>query len=330
MSTRNEVTIYDIAKVLDLSTSTVSRALNGSTSVNHQTRSKIAEAASALGYRRNLFASRLRSGNSKLLGVLVTRLNTTISSCVLSGVETASSQMSYGIVVNQSMNQPELRLRSIENLERHSVDGILVMSSYYQEYSSLDQLGKMRLPTVVVDASSFLPSRPKRQISDFENAFELTSHLIEKGCRRIAYFSADIDKARQSKLLSGCQEAMNVHKAEEQNFILASHDTQHSWPDIRPILLSMQPEPDGIIFSNDTITAIAYSTSAFSTTGGKEYWLTCRKGDIASQNQRLVELGKIAGSFLICLSERNNNSTGMSGNEWSGGKHESNYEREAE
>lgn len=304
MGARNEVTIYDIAEALNLSPSTISRALNGSTLVHTQTRSKIEQVANELGYQKNVFTSRPRSPKSYLLGAMVTQINTPTASSVLSGAEAIARQLGYSVIIHQSMNNPEIRSNSIENLKNRSVDGMLVTSAYFQEYASLDQLAELNIPVIVVESSSLLPSLPRKQFSDLQNAYELTSHLIEKGCRRIAYISVDMDKTRQANLLFGYHKALQDSKLPETNkFVLNCHDVQESWADIGEIIGSLWPMPDGIIFSSGEVTALAFTSSDATDTKKNEFWLTCRKG---KENQVLVELGKFAAAMLISLSGRMN------------------------
>ena len=311
MGRMSEVTIYDIAKALSLSPSTISRALSGSRFVQNQTRLKIEKAASELGYRRNLAVSPSRPHKTRLIGATVTQLNTQIASCVVAGAEATASQLGYSLLINQSMNKPELRAGNLEILRNRNVDGIFVTSSYFQEYDSLNQLSKLKVPLVVVEASSLLPGRPRKQLGDFENAYELTNHLIEKGCRRIAYLSVDLDKTRHANLLSGYREAL-LHSslAEADKFVLNSQNMDNSWTDMCSILVSMSPRPDGFIISNRAITALAFAPTN-TITEGDEFWLTCRKGNLSSQNLILVELGKLAAGLLISLCERRTTSANV-------------------
>jgi LacI family transcriptional regulator len=297
---KNEVTIQDIAKALNLSRATVGRALNGSELVPKNTRSKIVQVATELGYQRTLSRSLVRSQKGQLLGAMVTQLNSTIASSVVSGAETTARQLGYGILVSQSMNKPGLRQTNLETISHYQVKGILVTSAYFQEYDFLNQLAKLGIPLVVVEESSFLTSRSKKKVRDYENAYELTTHLIEKGCKRIGYVSVDLEKDRNIDLLSGYREAMQEHKlAEGEKFELNSGEVQTSWPDICDIFSTMIPRPDGLIFSNRAITAIVFSHAGELNFSKDEFWLTCRRSNKTIQTRVLVELGKLAAALLV-------------------------------
>jgi LacI family transcriptional regulator len=308
MRTRNEVTIHDIAKALDLSTATISRALNGSPVVSEETRTKIAHVANELGYQRNYFASRLRSQKSHVLGGMVTHLNTAIASCVLSGAESTASQMGYGVIFRQSMNKPEFRIHNVDNLKKYRVDGVLVTSMYHQECEALDHLSALDIPVVVVEASSLLPGRPKKKVSEFQDAYELTNYLIEKGCQRIACMSVDLSGAHYSALISGYCKALEAGKlGEGDKFILNTNGAHDSWSSICELMASMSTRPDGIIFASHAITALIFVPPGTSGTR-EEFWITWRKGSSSSQNHDFVEIGKLAATILISASERKNKS----------------------
>jgi LacI family transcriptional regulator len=301
MGVKKEVTIYDIANALKLSPSTISRALSGIRCVRPQTRKKIEKAASDLGYQRNFFASRLKTKKSQLIAAMVTHLNSSIASGVLTGAEIIASQLGYNLIVRQSMNKPELRTANIESLRNHSVDGLLVTSAYFQEYASVKEFARLRVPLVVIEVSSMLPGHPKKKAGDFENAYELTEHLIKKGCKRIAYLSVDSDSARHQQLVAGYRKALQDSNLPNAH-VLMSNDFE-DWIDMCRMLVSTKPRPDGIIISSQAITVLAFSGSDSSPGNSDEFWITCRKGVSTSQNQLLVELGKVAAGLVICLTE---------------------------
>src|SRR5436190_23951754 len=102
-----EITIYDIARHLKISASTVSRGLQDNPLINKNTRKKIIETAEVLGYRSNTFASSLRSKQTHTIGVLVPRLNSYFMSSVLAGMENAASGHGYNLIIAQSLENAE-------------------------------------------------------------------------------------------------------------------------------------------------------------------------------------------------------------------------------
>jgi LacI family transcriptional regulator len=306
MGARNEVTIYDIANVLHLSPSTISRALSGARCVGTQTRAKIVKTASDLGYHRSFLARKLNTRQSSLIAAIVTQFNTPISAGVLSGAEVAANENGCSLIVRQSMNDSTRRSSNINSIRSQNVAGLLVTSSYFQEFASLADFGMLNIPLVVVEASYLLPSSPKKRVGDFENAFDLTEHLIKNNCKRIAYVSLDLDRSRHLELVAGYRQALNDHHlAFDESLILSGQSFQKSWTDMCRAVLSMSPRPDGIVLCNRMINAIAFAGSESGATN-REYWITCRNGKISALNEMRAELGRIAASLLISMSDVDN------------------------
>src|SRR4051812_11486899 len=102
MEKSKDITIYDIAKNLDLSPSTVSKALNDDPAISKKTRKKISETAARMGYRSNSFARNLRHQQSQTIGVIVYELNNSFVTLVLSGIEKVANETGYGIIIMDS------------------------------------------------------------------------------------------------------------------------------------------------------------------------------------------------------------------------------------
>ncbi|MGZ5135331.1 MAG: LacI family DNA-binding transcriptional regulator, partial [Flavitalea sp.] len=92
-----ETTIYDIAKKLNISVATVSRALQDDPVVSKKTKKRIAEMAEEMGYRSNHFARNLRSQKTKTIGVIVPRLDSHFMSTVISGIENVANKEEYNL-----------------------------------------------------------------------------------------------------------------------------------------------------------------------------------------------------------------------------------------
>ena len=102
MTSRKEVTIYDIADKLKISAATVSRALQNHPAVNKKTKKRILDLAIDLGYRTNHFARNLRSQRSKTIGVLVHELRSNFITSVLAGIEKVATAEGYDLIITHS------------------------------------------------------------------------------------------------------------------------------------------------------------------------------------------------------------------------------------
>ncbi|MGZ8552742.1 MAG: LacI family DNA-binding transcriptional regulator, partial [Chitinophagaceae bacterium] len=119
-----EITIYDIAKHLNISATTVSRGLKDNPAINKNTRKKIVEAARLLGYRSNTFASSLRSKKTYTLGVIVHRLNSYFVATVLAGMEDAANREGYNLIISHSLESAEKEISNANTMFNKRVDGL--------------------------------------------------------------------------------------------------------------------------------------------------------------------------------------------------------------
>lgn len=302
MNTKN-VTIYDIADALDLSASTISRALSGSVPVSKSTRDKIFEKAKDLGYRRNEFATNLRNRRTRLIGALMPQLNTSFIASVVSGAEITASHMGYDLIVRQSMRNPNLQIANVGSLNKRRVEGFLVASTFFQEHGSLKEILKAGIPAIVIEASSLLRSHPKKKESNYDSAYDLTAHLAGKGCKRIAYISIGTDEIKHAEVFQGYSKALEDNGLKEADkLILAGYDFVKS-TDVCRQMLSSDPRPDGILFSDNIIAALSIPPSRTAALNNDGYAMTCMTRDFTSNNDMILELGRAAAWMLIALIE---------------------------
>jgi LacI family transcriptional regulator len=306
MIEKNEVTIYDIANALAISPSTVSRALND-LSCRKDTRAKILKKANDLGYRQHPFASKLRSKKTHVIGALVPQFNTPVVSNILSGAEITARQLGYSLFISQSMNNPELHAANMENMNRSRVDGLFMTSGNFQKKTYLqNKVMKPGIPMIVIEASAILDSELQKKANGiFESAYELTVQLAKKGCKRIAYISACADKSVHADLLGGYRQALQDNMLmETDKLILIGYDFEQFDIGMYRILLSMSPRPDGILFSNKTITALSIPEFEMPAANDSDKLLVSYMEDnYTSHNNLSIELGKLAMCILICLVE---------------------------
>ena len=102
-----KVTIYDLAKMLNVSPATVSRSLNNHHSISEETKKKVIAKANEVGYRTNKFAANLSNQKSNTIGVIVPRLNSYFMSTVLAGIEQVANEVGYNLIISQSLESEE-------------------------------------------------------------------------------------------------------------------------------------------------------------------------------------------------------------------------------
>ena len=186
MASDKEITIYDIAKQLNISATTVSRGLKDHPSINKHTRKKINDTAKEMGYRSNTFASSLRSKRTQTLGVIVPRLNSYFVSSVLAGMEDVASKEGYNLIISHS-------LESSATLFNKRVDGLLVSLAYDTEnIDHLKPFFKKGIPVVFFDRTFPHHESTSIIIDNAKAAYDITKHLIDKGCRRIMHLGGNV------------------------------------------------------------------------------------------------------------------------------------------
>ena len=104
LNTKKKTTIKDIANVLNISAAAVSKALHNNSRISDKTKKAVKEVAKKLNYQPNHLASALRSGKSKLVGVIVPRTNSHFFSSVIQNIEEVLNKKGYNIIITQSMN----------------------------------------------------------------------------------------------------------------------------------------------------------------------------------------------------------------------------------
>lgn len=251
-----EVTIYDIAKYLNLSAATVSRGLNDNPMISKTTRKKIVDAAKSLGYQSNTFASSLRSKQTHTLGVLVPRLNSHFMSSALAGMEDVANRHGYNLIIAQSLEDVEKEKLNAATMFNKRVDGLLISLSYNtKEITHLDPFFQRKIPVVFFDRVPPHNESTSIVINNFSAAYAITKHLIEQGCSRIMHLGGNVLRNVYQERLSGYQQALRDYNLPFiEQFYLTSTLSEQAGTDAARYILDLPPEerPDAVFSANDT------------------------------------------------------------------------------
>ena len=256
MSEQKEITIYDIAKHLNISATTVSRGLKNHPAINKNTRKKIADAAKELGYRSNTFASSLRSKRTHTIGVIVPRLNSNFMSSVLAGMEDAASREHYNLIITQSLEKREKEKANAHTMYNKRVDGLLISLAYDTEnISHLQPFFSKGIPVVFFDRTFNHNESTSILIDNFQSAYDATKHLLEQGCIRVMHLGGNMLRDVYSERLRGYKKALQDHKIPfDDKYIYISNLSEEAGTDAAKHILKMKPSsrPDGVFCANDT------------------------------------------------------------------------------
>ena len=256
MATEKEITIYDIARQLNISATTVSRGLKDHPAINKLTRKKIAETAKQLGYRSNNFASSLRSKKTNTLGVIVPRLNSYFMASVMSGMEDAANREGYNLIISQSLEKTTKEAANVHTMFNKRVDGLLVSLAYDTEniehFSSFFEKG---IPVVFFDRVFPHKDSTCIIIDNYRAGYEVTKHLIDEGCRRIMLLGGNMLRNVYAERLRGYKQALKDHKISfTDKLVYISNLTEADGTKAAEYILKMKPKdrPDAVFSSNDT------------------------------------------------------------------------------
>lgn len=255
MSEDKEITIYDIARHLNISATTVSRGLKDHPTINKNTRKKIVEAARQLGYRSNTFASSLRSKKTFTIGVIVPRLNSHFMSSVLAGMEDAASRENYNLIISQSLENGGKEVANVHTMFNKRVDGLLASLAYdTKDIDHFTPFFRKGIPVVFFDRTFPHNESTSIVIDNYKAAYNITKHLIDQGCRRIMHLGGNLLRNVYSERLRGFKQAMLDHDLpiEDKNMIFISRLNEEAGYQAADMIQKMKTKPDGVFSANDT------------------------------------------------------------------------------
>ncbi len=247
-------TIHDIAKALNVTASTVSRALNGNTRISEATREAVLEAAKSLNYNHNQIASALRSGRSYIVGVIVPTADRSFFSKVVRGIEEEVNKAGYNVIICQSNDLYESEKRNVEALLRLRADGIIVsVAKGTRDYDHFAQLSHKNVPLVFFDRVNNKLGVSTVSTDDFSGGYQATQHLIEQGCKRIAHFAGLQHIGIYQERLRGYVEALKDYNLNVDDSLILYFNNLYAEDGVAGMqqLLQLKQVPDGIFSASD-------------------------------------------------------------------------------
>ncbi|KAA2239225.1 LacI family transcriptional regulator [Chitinophaga agrisoli] len=202
-------TIHDIARELNITFSTVARALRNHPGISEATKAAVRQMAEKLNYRQNKLASSLRSGNTYIIGVIVPSLHVSFFSSVVHGIEKVMNENGYSILLYQSNELLQQEIRGIDTFLQSHVDGIISSVTLETEaYSHYEEIKNRNIPLIFFDRAIAALETPAVTIDDYQGGFIATEHLIQQGYRRIVHITAEQSLPIFKERLRGYQDAL--------------------------------------------------------------------------------------------------------------------------
>ncbi len=185
---KKPITIKDLAKSLNISVATVSRALRNSNEISSETKKAVLKLAKEMHYHPNLLARGLINKKSKILGVVVPTINRQFWSNSISGIENIAYKDGYKVMIFQSAESFQKEVEIVETLANSRVDGILIaFSKETREYEHIQQVLDRGIPVLLFERVCDELNTSKVVTDDFFGAKRITQHLILRGKKHIAY-----------------------------------------------------------------------------------------------------------------------------------------------
>ncbi|MBP6687150.1 MAG: LacI family DNA-binding transcriptional regulator [Lacibacter sp.] len=250
-----DVTIYDLARELNLSPATISRGLKKSSALNKDTVIRILEKAEQMGYRHNNFASNLRNKRTQTIGIIVPRLNSYFMTSVLAGIEDIASKEGYHIIISQSLEKKELEKSNATTMFNKRVDGLLISLAYNTtDISHLQPFFDKHIPVVFFDRAFPTEESTCFVINNQEAAYKAVTHLIEQGCKRIMHLGGNLLRDIYTDRLAGYKQALEENNmAYDSNLVHICKLGEQDGIDAANYILSLKPDerPDAVFCAND-------------------------------------------------------------------------------
>ena len=258
------ITMKDIATALGVSVATVSRALSNSSSISVKRREEIQKYARKHNFVPNVIAESLRNTKVKpvkLIGIILPEFVHYYFSCILSGIEKAASERGYRILVAQSNEEYEREVRICKSFYENRVCGIIlsqaISTADYKHFIALQEQG---LPLVFFDRICTGINASRVVVDDYNGAFMAVSHLIETGCKRIAFYGSSMKLEISKNRYNGYKDALLKHGMQIDPSLIFHCDQRREAEIITPVILQEANRPDAFFAVNDdTAIGILYS-----------------------------------------------------------------------
>lgn len=258
-------TIKEIAQKLNVSVSTVSRALHDHPSIGLRTRMQVRQLAEELNYEPNQAAISFKKGKSMTLGVILPNLSEEFFSIAISGIEDVATANNYTVLMGQSHDDVKREEKIVEAMRRQRIDGMIVsLAGNTRHYEHFDQLKKYNIPVVFFDRVPDMNDAYTVSCNLENSSVGLIDWLVSKGHKRIGFIKGPDTLIHSRQRVKGYLEGLKKHKLKEDNALIVSTDlSKGKTQDAMHKLLALRNRPTAVIAFNDYVAleAIKYCRS---------------------------------------------------------------------
>lgn len=254
----------DIARELQVSVATVSRALKDSPRISKEQRDRIQTYAREHNFYPNVIGEALRLSKimpMKIIGVIIPEFIHYYFASILAGIEEEASARGYRIMVAQSDERYEREVQICDSFYKNKVCGIIVSQAKdTTKYDHFQKLINSGVPLVFFDRICTGVDCSRVVVDDYMGAFTAVTHLIDTGCKRIAYYGSSMTMEIAKNRYNGYKDALLQHGLKLDESLIHICDNRASAEAITPDLLSKENRPDAFFAINDdTAIGILYT-----------------------------------------------------------------------
>lgn len=262
MSKAKEVTIYDIAKKLNVSPATISRGLQDHPGISKKTKKKILDMVELMGYRTNHFARNLRQQHTKTIGVIVHELNSNFITSVLSGIEKVTTEAGYDIIIAHSSESYEKEVANAENLFHKRVDGLIASLAFdTKDLEHFKPYIDKGVPVLFFDRVEQNENSTVVIIDNNKCGYIATKHLIDQGCKKIAHVTSSLKRNVYSQRYKGYRDALYDSGINfDESLVIVGDLSEAAGIEAAMKMLKMKPLPDAAFITNDFVAAVCMRT----------------------------------------------------------------------
>lgn len=308
---KKKTTIKDIANVLNISAAAVSKALHDDSRISEKTKKAVKQVAENLNYQPNHLASALRSGKSKLVGVIVPKTNSNFFSSVIENIENVLNEKGYNIIITQSNESYKKECDSIDTLLFTQVDGIIAsMANETVDLSYFEKIKSKGIPLILFDRGENDLNVDYIGIDDYSSSQNIVAHLVEQGCKRIAHIGGFKRTRIYNNRIRGYEDALRKHNLPlEKKLLIESSLTLEDGREKMLQLLNLTEKPDAVYVAGDYAALgalqvlkeqkIAIPNTIALVGFGNEPFTDMVTPSITSVHQHSEEIGKLAAKTFL-------------------------------
>jgi LacI family transcriptional regulator len=254
------VNIKKLAQLLNVSTSTISKALKDSHEIGSETKKRVKELADKLNYKPNASASSLRRNSSKTIGVIIPSITNSFYALAIDGIESVAKAKGYHVLIYITYEEYQAEVDSIDQLQNGRVDGVILsLSQNTTNFNHLVKLENNGIPLVFFDRVGEGMNLPWVTVNNYESGFAATEHLIKKGCNRIAYLSYAQHLSTTKNRLNGYLAALKKYNISPNPawVVECTNNYEENFRLIKQLLLD-ENKPNGIFSCIERLALITY------------------------------------------------------------------------